>query len=91
MDYKVVYTRRSQKELAALNQDAVRRILLKMLELTQLEDPMLKAKKLKGFKMPTFRFRIGEYRVVFRQDKASGKLVILVVLRIVHRKDAYSR
>lgn len=37
-------------------------------------------KRLQGFSIPTYRFRVGDYRAVFR---VSGARVVL--LRIVHR------
>ncbi|MEK7102456.1 MAG: type II toxin-antitoxin system RelE/ParE family toxin [Patescibacteria group bacterium] len=35
-----------------------------------------------------YRFRIGDYRVVFTANK-EGNLVILLILRIAHRREVY--
>ncbi|MBT4384359.1 type II toxin-antitoxin system RelE/ParE family toxin [Candidatus Peregrinibacteria bacterium] len=91
MDYKVVYTKLSQKDLRGLDRSVVQRILKKVDEFSQLDEPLVKAKKLKGFEIDTYRFRVGNYRVVFRLDPKSQKLVILVVLRVAHRKDIYDK
>ncbi len=47
------------------------------------------AKKLKGFKIATYRFRVGVYRVIFRKDQKTKRLVILTVLRVAHRREVY--
>lgn len=89
MDYKVIYTSKAQKDLYKLSGDIAKRILTKVSDYVKLDNPLDKAKKLKGFDEPTFRFRVGDFRIVFRLDKKTKKLVILVVLRIQHRKDIY--
>jgi mRNA interferase RelE/StbE len=91
MDYKVVYTGNSQKDLKRLDSNVVQRVLKKVDEYSRLDDPILKAKKLKGFEIDTYRFRVGDYRVVFRLDPKSKKLVVLVVLRVAHRKEVYEK
>ena len=47
-------------------------------------DPLKHARKLVDPKIGTYRFRIGDYRVVFDIDNKS-----IVILRIGHRKDIY--
>lgn len=89
MDYKVIYTSKAQKDLYKLSDDIAKRILTKVSDYVRLNNPLDKAKKLKGFDEPAFRFRVGDFRIVFRLDKKTKKLVILVVLRIQHRKDVY--
>lgn len=46
------------------------------------------AKKLRGYKLPTFRLRIGQFRLVYRVEKT--RLVVLV-LTIADRKSVYER
>jgi mRNA interferase RelE/StbE len=89
MDYKVVYTKRSQKDLDGLDYSLIQRILKKVDEFSRMSDPLKMASKLKGFEIDTYRFRVGDYRVVFRLDPQSFQLVVLVVLRVRHRKDVY--
>lgn len=89
MDYKVVYTRLSQKDLDRLDPSIVRRILKKVDEFSKRPEPLEFAKKLTGFVIDTYRFRVGDYRVVFRLDPQNQQLVILVVLRVRHRKKVY--
>lgn len=89
MDYKLVYTKLSQKDLDNLDRALVQRILKKVDEFSKGIDPLKFAKKLTGFIIDTYRFRVGDYRVVFRLDPQNQQLVILVVLRVRHRKEVY--
>jgi mRNA interferase RelE/StbE len=89
MDYKVVYTKPSQKDLDKLDPSTICRILKKVDEFSKRTDPLEFAKKLTEFVLDTYRFRVGDYRVVFRLDPQSQQLVILVVLRVRHRKEVY--
>lgn len=91
MVYKVVYTEIAQKDLLRLDRPLVQRILRKVKEFSDLQNPLIKAKKLKGFEIDTFRFRVGDYRVIFRLDKETHKLVVVVVLRVRHRKEVYKQ
>ena len=88
-DYKTVYTATAQKDLAHLNVSLARKILKKIDYFLSAENPMHYAKKLKNFTLDTFRFRIGDYRVIFRLHPKKKKLVILVILKIAHRREAY--
>jgi mRNA-degrading endonuclease RelE of RelBE toxin-antitoxin system len=51
------------------------------------EDPLAFAEHLKVPGRPLYRFRIGNYRVVFTIK--NGIVSILFVLTVSHRKDAY--
>ena len=91
MDFRIVYTKNAQKDLQRLGTSVVQRVLRKVDEYAKLADPMVKAKKLKGFELDTYRFRVGDYRIVFRLDPKTKKLVVLVVLRVAHRKEVYDK
>ncbi len=88
MTYKAFYTKSAERDLERLKKAEAVKILKKIDYFINLTDPFAKAKKLKGFETNTYRFRVGDYRVIFRRD-GKGKLIILVVLKIIHRKDAY--
>ena len=88
MDYKLVFTKKAESDLNALSPLVVTKVLKKIRFFLANAIPMQYAKKLKG--LPDYyRFRIGEYRVIFRQDIKSQRLVVLVILRIGHRKAIY--
>lgn len=91
MAYKLIYTKKAEKYLDNLNQETRKRILLKLDEYIKLENPLEKAKLLQGISEKIYRFRIGDYRAVIRPDPKTNNLVILVVLKIAHRKDIYKK
>ncbi|MEK7126859.1 MAG: type II toxin-antitoxin system RelE/ParE family toxin [Patescibacteria group bacterium] len=91
MVYSFVYTSKAQKDLAKIDDSISSKILKKLDYFIELPDPLAKAKQLTGFEIPTFSFRIGDYRVIFRRDKKGVCLVVLVVLRVAHRREVYKK
>lgn len=89
MVYKLLFTKSAERNLEKLDPQITKKILGKLKEYLGLKNPLEKAKKLKNFNLDTFRFRIGNYRVIFRKDQKTGELVILVILKIAHRKEVY--
>ena len=87
----MIYTLSAEKDLGKLDRGCAIKILLKIDEYLKMRDPLVRAKKLKGFEMDTYRFRVGDYRVIFRLDMRSGKLVVLVVLKVAHRREVYKK
>jgi mRNA interferase RelE/StbE len=89
MVYKVVYTRVAENDLEKLPKRTAIRIVKNISQYARHRTPLNFARKLKGFRMNTYRFRIGEYRAIFRLDPKTKQLVLLVILKVVLRKDAY--
>ncbi len=52
------------------------------------ENPLLFAKRMSGMYSGSWRFRIGDYRVIC--DVIHGHVQVLQVLSVKNRKDAYS-
>ena len=82
--YKLVYTHRAVKDVKRLNKNVKKRIAATLLRFK--EDPFCYAEKLTNPVLGTYRFRIGDYRVIF--DVVADEIVIL---RIGHRRDIYKR
>ncbi len=84
MNYKIVYTRRSVRDIQGLPADIQKRIGETMMRYC--ENPVIYCKKLSDSKLGAYRFRIGDYRVVFdiKDDE-------IVVLRVGHRREIYKR
>ena len=80
--YKILLTKRALKDLEKLDTDTKIRIGDKLKILTN--DPFSRSKKLSASIIGTYRFRVGDYRIIF--DIENNKVV---VLRIGHRKDIY--
>jgi len=82
MTYQLVYTRRAARDLDKLDQEALQRIK-RGLERYR-EHPYQFAAKLTNAELGTYRFRMGDYRVIFDVDDDK-----IVVLRVGHRRDIY--
>lgn len=82
--YSVTFKPQADKALAKLPSDTQRRIIRKLEFYLQQENPLLFAEKLINAQYGTYRFRIGDYRVIF--DLENSEIVILL---IGHRRDIY--
>ncbi|MHA1649225.1 MAG: type II toxin-antitoxin system RelE family toxin [Candidatus Helarchaeota archaeon] len=80
--YEILLTHRALKDLKNIEKGIYNRIFIKLNEYR--EDPLKYARKLVNPKIGTYRFRIGDYRVIFDIDKEN-----IIILRIGHRKDIY--
>lgn len=86
---RVLYTKHALSDLKQLDKTAAQRIIKKVIFFSQQSDPLQFAKKLTHFTLAPYRFRVGDYRILFDVDK-SGHIYIVVILRIKHRKDIYN-
>jgi mRNA interferase RelE/StbE len=82
--YRVVTSPSAEKELEKLPKKAVQRITRAIDELAENPRPR-GCLKLQG-EENTYRIRVGVYRVVY---EIRDKEIVVLVLRIRHRKDAY--
>ena len=80
--YKVLLTQRALKDLDGLEKQDRVRIIKKLKEYAS--KSLGDTRKLESPKIGTYRFRVGDFRVVFDIDGES-----LVVLRVGHRKTIY--
>ncbi len=82
MKYTLVYTARAVRDIETLDALVKKRMAAKIVQLR--EQPLRKAKKLIHSKLGFYRYRIGDYRIVFDLD---GKDI--VILRVGHRREIY--
>lgn len=82
MRYKIVYTKRAEKDISKLDRETKIRIKKALDRYT--EDPLNYAKKMIDPALGTYRFRVGDYRIIF--DIEGNELVIL---RVGHRRKIY--
>ncbi|GBD03928.1 Toxin RelG [bacterium HR19] len=80
--YKIIFTQRALKDWEKLSRENQNRIAKKLKEYA--EEPLKYARKLINPKIGTYRFRIGDYRVIFDVNGEN-----IVILRIGHRKEIY--
>ena len=88
MKYKLKLTKKAKNDLAALQKNTQQRIANKLRYFIAQKNPLTYAKKLADNKHGAYRFRIGDYRAIFDVDN-SGKIIILLILRVKHRKEIY--
>ena len=84
MRYNLVYTRRAIKDIEKLETNVKQRIGKTLLRYEG--NPLSYSEKLIDPKLGSYRFRIGDYRVIFDIE---GKDI--VVLRVGHRRDIYKK
>jgi mRNA interferase RelE/StbE len=82
--YELVYTARAVRDIENLDENVKQRIGKTIIRYK--ENPLEYAEKLTDSTLGTYRFRIGDYRVIFDIE---GRDVI--ILRIGHRKEIYRR
>lgn len=85
MAYQLLITRRAKRDIEALDTVVRARLGKKLMQLAEAEDVRTVARALVDSRISEFRFRVGDYRVLFDLvDQAT-----IVVLRVQHRKDVY--
>ncbi|HGJ65802.1 TPA: type II toxin-antitoxin system RelE/ParE family toxin [bacterium] len=82
MGYKLVYTQRAAKEISKLSNDIKERIR-KSLE-KYAGNPFLYANKMVDPALGTYRFRVGDYRVIFDIENDE-----IIILRVGKRDEIY--
>jgi mRNA interferase RelE/StbE len=84
MRFRLVYTNRAAKDIRKLNKQVKERIGEDLQHFA--EDPLVHSRRLINSDIGTYRYRIGDYRVVFDIEGSD-----IVLLRVGHRKDIYKR
>ena len=83
--YKVVYLDQVEEDLKKFDKSTIKKILVRI-ETYLATDPKGLGKPLKGEFQGYWRYRWGDYRVIY---KISEGEILILVLRISHRKDVY--
>jgi len=84
----IIYSDKAIKDLSSLERQISKRVVRKIEEYGKATNPLSFAKALTGSLAGMYRYRVGDYRVLFEVD-ASGAVIILMILNIKHRKDVY--
>ena len=88
MKYSLQYTKSARGDLGKMDKKIAVRVISKIDFYCSQNNPLEFASALTGQLEGLYRFRIGEYRAIFHKD-ARGKITMLTILRIKHRKDIY--
>jgi mRNA interferase RelE/StbE len=82
--FNLVYTQRAIRDVRSLEPSVRLRVGKTLLRFR--EDPLKYAEKISDPKVGSYRFRIGDYRVIFDLEGED-----IVILRVGHRRDIYRR
>lgn len=80
--YELLYTRRAVRDIEALDVLAKKRLARKLEDLRK--DPLRASTRLMNPRVGHYRYRVGDYRVIF--DLHGSKIVLL---RVGHRREIY--
>ncbi|OGJ15670.1 MAG: hypothetical protein A2632_00600 [Candidatus Pacebacteria bacterium RIFCSPHIGHO2_01_FULL_46_16] len=83
--FKLVFTKSAFKDIEKLDNITKKRLKNKLA--TFCLDPLEYAKKLINHRIGSYRWRVGNYRVIFDLNDVEN---IVIVLRVRHRKNAYT-
>ncbi|MFO0704933.1 MAG: type II toxin-antitoxin system RelE/ParE family toxin [Candidatus Andersenbacteria bacterium] len=90
MKYIPDYSSESLEFLEQLDQETSVRIAKKIAYFCAASQPLSFAKGLTGKYKGLFRFRIGDYRAIFRLEP-KGVVTILFIIHIAHRSRVYDK
>lgn len=85
---KILLSKNAYSDLSKLQNKTSKRIVAKLEFFENLANPLSFAKKLKDKTLGEYRFRIGNYRILF-DVSVNNEIMILNVLTVKHRKHAY--
>lgn len=88
MAWRVEFDRAAERELAALDPQVARRIVVFLRgRMSQLEDVRSVGEALKGSRLGEFwKYRVGDYRVI---AKIEDQVMRILVVRIGNRREVY--
>lgn len=82
MKYQLLYTKKAIKDIEKLDTVVKKRIKIALENLTR--DPVTVSKRLVNSKIGNYRFRVGDWRIVFDLEGNN-----IIVLRVGHRREIY--
>lgn len=84
MKYELVYTRRAEKDIRQLEPEIRKKIGQTLLRFSS--NPLLLAAKLSDPNLGSYRFRMGDHRVIFDLEGSE-----IVILRVGHRREIHKK
>ncbi|WP_353661255.1 type II toxin-antitoxin system RelE/ParE family toxin [Hydrogenimonas sp. SS33] len=84
MDYRILFDKKAEKDLKKIDKVWQKKILQSVREAIAKEP--YRGKRLLGNWSPFFRWRVGDYRIIYDIDDTT---VTIEVIRIRHRKEVY--
>lgn len=85
MAYELLWDEAALFDLKQLDRAGAKR-LVKKVEAHMVQDPLRLGKPLHGEFKNLYRYRVGDYRVIYEVRKQQ---VLVIVVKVGHRKDVY--
>lgn len=82
MKYQLLYTKKAIKDIEKLDKVVKKRIKIALESFC--DDPLTVSKKLVNSKIGSYRFRVGDWRIVFDLERNN-----IIILRVGHRREIY--
>jgi mRNA-degrading endonuclease RelE of RelBE toxin-antitoxin system len=83
MAFRVFWSPEARADIRAIDRESALRLLKILGRFLQTEKGSVK--QLAGFEPPTFRLRIGDWRLIYRQRDGDA----IEIIRVRHRREAY--
>ena len=83
--WTIIFTKKAEKGFARLSSTIQKRIY-KALKEKLIKTPDKYLVSLSGNRKDSYKFRVGDYRLICKKD---NKQIIILVLKVKHRKDVY--
>lgn len=83
---RIIFTERAKKDWQNLNNSIQRQLRKKLSFYIKSGKPLKFADKIKDKSLGDYRFRIGDYRIIFDTRRKT-----IFVLKVGHRKDIYKK
>jgi mRNA interferase RelE/StbE len=77
----------SEKQLSRLPKAVSKRVLKKLNELVESDNPVKRLKRLRGVWSPFYSYRVGDYRLIIDVE---DEVLTLILIDVDHRKDIYN-
>lgn len=88
MAWKIEMDKGVQRSMKKLDRNVAKRIIAKLREISQLEDPRSTGKALVGNLAGLWRYRVGDYRIVCDIE---DEVLLILVIDVAHRSKVYKR
>ena len=86
MAWRIEIDKGVQHSMKKLDRNVAKRIIAKLREISQLEDPRSTGKALAGNLAGLWRYRVGDYRIVCDIE---DEVLLILVIDVAHRSKVY--
>ena len=88
MAWQIKFDKDVQRSMKKLDKQVAKRIITKLREVSQLENPRSKGKALVGNMAGLWCYRVGDYRIICNIE---NDVLLILVVDIKHRREVYRR